>query len=81
MGDNGNVIGSHSVTHPVMSKLNRDEQLFQIKDSFLFLNDLKINSEKTYCHPYGGFHSFNEKRSIYLINKVFNIHLMLNTAK
>ena len=68
MSDNGNLIGSHSVTHPVMSKLNRDEQLFQIKDSFLFLNDLKINSEKTYCHPYGGFHSFNDN-TIDLLNK------------
>jgi len=68
MSDNGNLIGSHTVTHPLMSKLNQEEQLFQIKDSFLFLNHMKINSEKTYCHPYGGFHSFNEN-TIDLLNK------------
>ncbi len=68
MSDNGNLIGSHTVTHPLMSKLNQEEQLFQIKDSFLFLNHMEINSEKTYCHPYGGFHSFNEN-TIDLLNK------------
>ena len=68
MSENGNLIGSHSVTHRVMSKLNREEQLSEIKDSFLFLSDLKINSEKTYCHPYGRFHSFNDN-TIDLLNK------------
>ena len=60
MSKDGNLIGSHTVNHPVMSKLNRKEQLFEIKDSFLFLKNLEISSEKTYCHPYGGFHTFNE---------------------
>ena len=60
MSRNGHVIGSHTVTHPVMSKLSREEQSYQIKDSFSFLKDLEISSEKTYCHPYGGFHTFNK---------------------
>ena len=60
MSKNGNLIGSHTVTHPVMSKLNWEDQSFQIKDSFLFLKDIEKTSEKTYCHPYGGFHTFNQ---------------------
>ena len=68
MSLDGNLIGSHTVNHPVMSKLNREEQLFEIKDSFLFLKDLEVSSEKTYCHPYGGFHSF-DKNTIDLLNQ------------
>ena len=56
----GNIIGAHSVTHPVMSRLGHSEQKIQIKESFSFLEDLVSQNHKTYCHPYGGFHSFNE---------------------
>ena len=55
----GNVIGSHTVSHPVMSKLSKIEQHKEIENSFSFLeSNLQLNL-KTYCHPYGGFHSFN----------------------
>ena len=57
----GNLIGSHTVSHPVMSKLNIREQNEEIEDSFSFLDsNLQLNV-KTYCHPYGGFHSFNDE--------------------
>lgn len=56
----GHVIGSHTVDHPVMSKLSRTEQLNQIKPSFEFLEGINCVDERTYCHPYGGFHSFND---------------------
>ena len=58
---NGNIIGSHTVSHPVMSRLTKREQTEEIEDSFNFLeSNLQLNL-KTYCHPYGGFHSFNEE--------------------
>ncbi len=57
----GNIIGSHTVSHPVMSKLSKIEQNEEIEHSFSFLgSNLKLDL-KTYCHPYGGFHSFNEE--------------------
>jgi len=56
----GNIIGSHSVSHPVMSKLSEVEQRSEIYDSFSFLNSIGCVGTKTYCHPYGGFHTFNE---------------------
>lgn len=57
----GNIIGSHTVSHPVMSKLSTKEQNEEIEHSFSFLeSNLPLNL-KTYCHPYGGFHSFNEE--------------------
>ena len=43
-----------------MSKLSREDQRAQIEDSFDFLNSIGCIEEKTYCHPHGGFHSFNE---------------------
>lgn len=55
------IIGSHTVNHKVMSRLEYDVQKTEIKNSFDYIeNNIKINNFKTYCHPYGGNHSFNE---------------------
>ena len=56
----GNIIGSHTVSHPLMSKLSADEQVREINDSFSFLTNIDCIDIRTYCHPYGGFHSFND---------------------
>jgi peptidoglycan/xylan/chitin deacetylase (PgdA/CDA1 family) len=55
----GNIVGSHTVNHPVMSKLDTESQLKEIIGSFNCLARLGCLTEKTYCHPYGGSHSFN----------------------
>ena len=60
MAQNGMIIGSHTVSHPVMSKLTVSEQRSQIIESFNFLSSIADQELKTYCHPYGGFHSFND---------------------
>lgn len=60
MNDNGMLIGSHTHSHPVMSKLTRDEQHEEIARSFGYLDSLRITQDNSYCHPYGGFHSFNQ---------------------
>ena len=57
----GNIIGSHTISHPVMSKLTKREQNEEIENSFNFLDSKIQLNVKTYCHPYGGFHSFNEE--------------------
>lgn len=57
----GSIIGSHTVSHPVMSKLTKIEQNEEIENSFNFLESNLQLDLKTYCHPYGGFHSFNEE--------------------
>ena len=61
MTTNGMVIGSHSVNHPVMSKLNKTDQGFEIKSSFETLKPFIDKKLKSFCFPYGGFHSFNNK--------------------
>ena len=67
MSDAGMIIGSHSYSHPVMSRLNVDEQRNELEKSFAFLDSIKASPHRTYCHPYGGFHSFNES-TINLLN-------------
>ncbi len=72
----GNIIGAHTVHHPVMSKLNYEDQKLEIENSFAFLDSLNCISHKTYCHPYGGFHSFNEN-TIKLLNE-YNVQYSFN---
>jgi peptidoglycan/xylan/chitin deacetylase (PgdA/CDA1 family) len=60
MASNNMLIGSHTSTHPVMSRLSAREQSVEIESSFNFLSSVCQLPLRTYCHPYGGFHSFNE---------------------
>lgn len=61
MSDEKMVIGSHSINHYVFSKLSDEDQKKEIHESFDFiekhLGELDI---KTFCYPYGGFHSFTD---------------------
>ena len=55
------IIGSHSRNHFVMSKLTETEQIDEIKGSFSALEQIvSLPKVKTFCYPYGGFHSFSE---------------------
>lgn len=60
MAEGGMIMGSHSVSHPVMSKLDREAQKAELEQSFACLEAMTGLRQKTYCHPYGGFHSFNQ---------------------
>ena len=59
MKQEGMIMGSHGDAHFVMSKLKPEEQLKDLQESFLFLEESGLADVKTYCHPHGGFHSFN----------------------
>lgn len=60
MSNNGMIIGSHTVNHKVLSKLNYEEQDYEISNSIDFIeNEIGYKSIKTFCFPYGGNHSFN----------------------
>jgi len=57
----GMIIGNHTDSHCVMSKLDKSQQEEEIKKSFEILDNLFGEQEfKTFCYPYGGKHSFNE---------------------
>ena len=59
--DEGMLIGSHTVTHPVMSRLSPDEQRWEIQVSFACLAEVIDAPIRTYCHPYGGFQTFTQQ--------------------
>ena len=55
----GHLIGSHSGTHPLFSKLISGHQESEIQGSFDFLEEILGEQPiRTFCYPYGGFHSF-----------------------
>ena len=56
------VLGGHSVTHRVMSRLTANEQRSEILDSFDFLEGIlgKLKA-RTFCYPYGGDHTFTDE--------------------
>ena len=57
----GMILGSHGISHRVMSALPAAEQEKEIGDSFAFLEKtLGTLPVKTYCHPYGGAYSYND---------------------
>jgi hypothetical protein len=63
-------IGSHTVSHSVMSKLSFKEQEKEIINSFELLNNITKGLQiKTFCYPYGGFHTFTNETENILINQ------------
>jgi len=54
------MIGSHTCSHALLSKLTDDEQKKEITDSFKFLDEVGVLSTelKSFCYPYGGEHSY-----------------------
>lgn len=77
MNEAGMIIGSHTITHLVLSKLSSKQQLVEIKDSFLFIENMSGElGTKTFCFPYGGFHSFNDDTIEILETE--NVHFSFN---
>jgi len=68
MSQEGMIMGSHTVNHPVMSKLDPSSQKSEISLSFDFLESICGTTHRTYCHPYGGFHSFDD-HTVELLNE------------
>lgn len=67
MHHSGMVLGSHTVNHPVMSKLTIKEQENEIISSFRLIESITGNQTfKTFCYPYGGFHTFTVDTEILL---------------
>ena len=60
MVNNDMILGSHTVNHHVMRNLDYESQEKEIVESFDYLDSIVQQEIKTYCHPYGGDHSFNE---------------------
>jgi peptidoglycan/xylan/chitin deacetylase (PgdA/CDA1 family) len=54
-------VGSHSVTHRLLSKLDAETQMEEIESSFQHLETvLGTLDPKTFCYPYGGKRTYTE---------------------
>lgn len=57
----GHLVGSHTVTHRVSSTLPVEVQREEIEASFAWLDEATGGLPcRTFCHPYGGFHTFTD---------------------
>jgi len=62
MQDAGMVVGSHSISHGVFSNMSVKQQRREIVNSFETIEELVGGlSIRTFCYPYGGFHTFTEE--------------------
>jgi peptidoglycan/xylan/chitin deacetylase (PgdA/CDA1 family) len=67
-GDAGMLLGSHSVSHPVLATLAATEQAREIEESFAFLDGKAAGPRlRTFCYPYGGFHTFTAETERLLV--------------
>ena len=58
------VIGSHGVSHTLLTRLNESQIKNEINEGFKFTK--KFTDLKTFCYPYGGKESYNKKIIDYL---------------
>jgi peptidoglycan/xylan/chitin deacetylase (PgdA/CDA1 family) len=56
---NGSIVGSHTVTHKVLSRLSYQEQYSEIESSFNFINRITKQDYKSFAYPYGYKSSYN----------------------
>jgi len=60
MYKNGMEFGSHTESHPVLSRLSADLQEREIISSFQYLeNEIGLKGLRMFCIPYGGHYSYN----------------------
>lgn len=55
----GNIVGSHTVSHSVLSRLSYQEQYNEIGSSFDFISSVVEQDYKSFCYPYGHKSSYN----------------------
>ncbi len=61
MHEAGMIIGSHTISHPVLSRLTKEQQQREIADSFVALEKIIGDaSSRTFCYPYGGKHTYDD---------------------
>ena len=82
--ENGHVIGSHTHSHKVLSRLNKIEQEDEIEKSEQILKSLlgdRWSDNLTFCYPYGGSKSFNRETIEILRKRKYSVSFMVDNVK
>ena len=59
MADGGMTFGFHTETHPVLSRLTRDEQRAELQNGLALIRTLTGQDSASFCYPYGFPHTYN----------------------
>jgi len=73
----GMVIGGHTVTHTLMTKLKKTNIQKEIKKSAKFINSIN-NKQLSFCYPYGGIASYNRYIISILKKNNFNFSISVD---
>lgn len=80
MHDGGMMIGSHTNTHPVMSRVSIQEQEDEIKQSFNWIESVIGKSEcKTFCYPYGTANTFTTETGMMLAKEGVDLSFIVDS--
>ena len=60
LADAGMLLGAHTVTHPVLSRLSTGSQREEIQRSLEFVQDIAAPPVRTFAYPYGGTEVFSK---------------------
>ncbi len=81
ISDLGMVIGSHSHSHNLLSRLSRNNQFREIKKNKIFLENIIKKNIETFCYPYGGNLSYNTSTLGILKNLKFKLGFKVENKK
>ena len=59
INSSGNIIGAHTMSHKVLSRLNSADQYYELSESLRTLKNLKIKKPYLFAYPYGYRSSYN----------------------
>jgi peptidoglycan/xylan/chitin deacetylase (PgdA/CDA1 family) len=59
MAASGMTFGFHTETHPVLSRLDRQEQRMELRDGVRLIQNLTNQRAVPFCYPYGFTHTYN----------------------
>jgi len=59
MAEGGMTFGFHTETHPVLSRLDREQQHVELRNGPLTIRGLTGQQDVSFCYPYGLSHTYN----------------------
>jgi peptidoglycan/xylan/chitin deacetylase (PgdA/CDA1 family) len=59
MARGGMTFGYHTHSHPVLSRLDREQQRRELHEGVAFIRDLTAQELVSFCYPYGFPHTYN----------------------
>lgn len=81
LNEAGMIVGSHTVNHFVMSKLNVEDQALEIKESMKYLENICPDIPyRSFCYPYGGPHTFTNETEAVLAANDFKLAFSLDNV-